>query len=103
MATKQQRRNRKRRWHGIERQERERDMTVLVECSKKTYLNKQAAKLALLNVRSVRREQIASGKLVGKGGEQTVYRCPKCGLWHLTSQAKDLRPDLPGRGWNGKW
>jgi rubrerythrin len=72
-------------------------------CEKRTHRTKQQAQLALLLVRSERRQQARVGLRVGKGSERSVYRCPKCGYWHLTSQAKDLRPKIPGRGWNGKW
>jgi len=95
--------NKAERRHGIEKKIRERDMTALGPCVKKTYMNKQAAKLRLSYVRALRRGQSERGELLpGKGGERTIYRCPTCGYWHLTSQAKDLRPDIPLRGWQGK-
>lgn len=57
-------------------------------CEKKSYLDKQAAKLALRCVRPVRRHQRAEGTALPGKGERSVYRCPKCRLWHLTSLPK---------------
>jgi hypothetical protein len=59
-------------------------------CGKKSYLDKGAAKLALRCVMPVRRHQKADGTLLPGKGEQSVYRCPTCKLWHLTSLPKNL-------------
>jgi hypothetical protein len=58
---------------------------VPTPCSKKAYRDKTTAKLALRELASKRRQ-------AGEHGERSVYRCPECDLYHLTSCKK-------GRGW----
>jgi len=65
-------------------------------CGKRGYATKAAAKLALREVRGVRRGQRAAGRGVPGKCERTPYRCdvkadgsPGCGMWHLTSMPKE--------------
>ena len=56
-------------------------------CRKMAYRTKADAKLALKNVRGVRRMQarLGVGPAAHGKAEQAPYRCARCGMWHLTS------------------
>ena len=60
------------------------------QCLKMAYRSKSDAKLALRNVRALRRGQARMGQGPAAQGkaEQTPYRCGVCGKWHLTSMSR---------------
>lgn len=60
-------------------------------CAKVGYPTKQAAKVALRQVASVRRKQ-GSGRC-----EDHAYHCPRCGRFHLTSMTHDTFHTLTRR------
>lgn len=52
-------------------------------CRKRTYFSELRAMIALIEVQKRR----GTGKT-----ERSVYRCPHCRNWHLTSQPQRARP-----------
>lgn len=87
---------RKRRYTGLPEKHRKVELERAKDasrCAKKAYASKQEARVALANLRALRRKQERVGdprKIEGKG-ERSWYRCPECRLWHLTSWARVRR------------
>lgn len=54
-------------------------------CSKKTFVSEQVAREWLAIYRSEHDRGIRK-KQKGKRGPQHIYKCVRCGKWHLTSQ-----------------